>query len=192
LADRISRLQDIVAEEFHTLIPLATLQAIAATRSGGVVNQSSLAASGGQALIDAITHQVATGRQSDTDIARLFLRRNGLDQEDSPVPAANTSAAALATEALGYLAEKSDTLGSYHADDPSGILEYCVETADGLTEILSKSTFEDVLTNDLQDTAMQAADAMVLMQLEDGAGPAADAVTLLIQMRRDLKAAIAA
>ncbi len=42
------------------------------------------------------------------------------------------------------------------------------------------------------DELAEAQDMMVLMQVEDGDGPAADAVTLLVQLRRDMEMQLAA
>ena len=42
------------------------------------------------------------------------------------------------------------------------------------------------------DELAEASDMMVLMQVEEGDGPAADAVTLLLQLRRDMEMQLAA
>jgi len=44
----------------------------------------------------------------------------------------------------------------------------------------------------LQDDVMETADNILLLQLEGGAGPAADAVGILLQIRQEMEARIAA
>ena len=45
---------------------------------------------------------------------------------------------------------------------------------------------------DVEELILDAADVILLMQSEDGEVPAADAVTLLLQLRRELEARLAA
>jgi len=192
LATRIEQLQDVVAEEFHSMVPIATLQAISATGPDGKVDTAVLAASGGKALMAAITHHVDLGRQSERDNVQLFLKQCKLDLPvEQPAPV-ETAEPGLAGQALGYLGGRAETLTGFDVDNSTEILDFCVQTADHLTEMLLDGPQDDDQMAVIRDDVMQTADTMLLMQIESGVGPAADAVTLLIQLHRDVQAAVAA
>ena len=215
LQTRISELQDVVAEEFHSLFPLATLQAIAASQQEGAVDQSVFNASGGAALIAAILRQVALGRRADIDSVVLFLNRHGaipsaavrtadINLADVAVVGSDASRVGKSAElsdsttsdlfstAFEYIQRRASDLTGIQsessADYAANILKHCTETADHLADIFT--TDDDIAAGppDFQNDLMEAADMILLMQLEEGESPAADAVTLLLQLRRDLGA----
>ncbi|MEL6518120.1 MAG: hypothetical protein AAFQ39_10405, partial [Pseudomonadota bacterium] len=77
--------------------------------------------------------------------------------------------------------------------DPLAVLTHCGETLAGLATLLDK--YDDDATDSLSalaTTLSEAEDLVVLLGLEDGAGPKIDAVTLLLQVRRELEARLAA
>ena len=74
LAQRIARLQPVVADEFLGLYPIATLQA-AASRKAAERNDPLWQSSGGKALFDCIRQQVDQARTADLDHACLLLER---------------------------------------------------------------------------------------------------------------------
>ena len=74
LADRIARLQPIVADEFLGLYPIATLQA-ATARKAAERNDPLWQSSGGKAFCDGIRQQVDQARIADLDHACLLLER---------------------------------------------------------------------------------------------------------------------
>jgi len=76
LSDRIGQLEEIVAEEFFRMYPIATIQAISASSDSEIRDAPLWASSGGKALMDAINKVVNTGRSADADNALMFLRRN--------------------------------------------------------------------------------------------------------------------
>lgn len=219
LRQRISDLQDVVAEEFHSLFPVATLQAIAASQHDDSVDQAALAASGGTALIAAILRHTELGRRADIDSAMLFLSRFGAlpPADDQNTPANKPDAAAISADAepvsppkkpnlmaardhfstaLVFLQGRAVDLTGIQptdaADSCSEILEHCTETANQLVDIFTNDGGDTTGTPEFQDDLTEAADMLLLMQLEDGHGPAADAVTLLLQLRRDLEMNLAA
>ena len=69
------------------------------------------------------------------------------------------------------------------ADTPSAVLQSCSEAIEQLGELLETSGNDDP---ELQEDVQQASDDIVLMSLEDSADSAVDAVTLLLQLRRDV------
>ncbi len=216
LPARISNIQDIVSDEFHSLVPVATLQGIDAQEQVGGIDHSALGASGGAALMATIFRQVETGVRASADSALLFLSRFGIEPPDEPIIAANNKPAPLVQEpkaagnaqegqndegnpipvALEYLKERSlnltDFLPARYPENLSGILKYCTETADKLVEMVTPNSAQESALQSIQDDMMEAADLILLMQMESGEGPAADAVTLLLQLQRELEVKIAA
>jgi energy-coupling factor transporter ATP-binding protein EcfA2 len=212
LADRIAELDDIVAEEFHSLVPVATLQGLTALCGDKGTDREALAASGAEALIAAILAHVEQGRRADLDAALLFLSRFGAGgPEPAPareappaVVAAPAPAAAVASQvaaqatvdaedtvsraldilrgAAGPLLARMDEAG--HAED---ILEGCAQAAQAVAD-----TIDPAALPALHDEALEVAEMLVLLGLERSETAAADAVTLLLQLRRDLSYAEAA
>ncbi|MCV2882961.1 hypothetical protein [Actibacterium sp. XHP0104] len=75
LGDLMAALELIVAEEFHSLLPLAGKQASAAIGKTDPDSEDALFASGGKALADTVLKMAEQGRQADLDNAWVFLQR---------------------------------------------------------------------------------------------------------------------
>jgi hypothetical protein len=213
----MAELEDVVAEEFHSLVPVATLQGLAAMEGPQGTDRDALAASGAEALIAAILGHVEQGRRADLDAALLFLSRFGsggtapaaapapaevaeapalvpapVDPPPpaaEPVPAEATVADETVARALdilrgaaGPLLARMDEAG--HAED---ILEGCAQAAQAVAD-----TIDPAALPRLHDEALEVAEMLVLLGLERSETAAADAVTLLLQLRRDLSYAEAA
>ena len=219
LPDRIAQLEDVVAEEFYSLFPVATLQAITARQPDGTRDKDLWDASGGKALLDAILRLVDTGRTADTDNARMFLNRYAaalpeVTRVAKPAPATSgpsksapnsdkqKTAARLATKgnsqdtkevlskALEFLKNRANTL--INTLDDTGpdkqvfVLDHCLETANILTEMMLDLELTDPLVVEIQDDVMECTDMMLLFQLEKTEDAAADAVTLLLQLKKGM------
>lgn len=78
------------------------------------------------------------------------------------------------------------------AGTPRPVIDQCVDTVEHLVDLFSQGENDDADTDDFIDELSEAAEMMVLMQLEDGDAPAADAATLLLQLRRDMETRLAA
>ncbi|CAN0604852.1 unnamed protein product, partial [Ectocarpus sp. 12 AP-2014] len=74
LSAKVSALESIVAEEFHSLFAVATLQAIQAQTAAGV-DEAMFHASGGSALSSEVLRHAERGRRADFDSAHMFLAR---------------------------------------------------------------------------------------------------------------------
>lgn len=85
---RIEALRDVVAEEFLSMIPLATLQALEAQQAG---DDAALSASGGTALLSAVRRQLRLGKRSYDDTILVFLNRFGTGARDDMAPDAPAS-----------------------------------------------------------------------------------------------------
>ena len=210
LQNRLADLSQIVAQEFHSLYPVATLQAISARAGTGQTGQDIWSASGGRALHDAVLRLVETGRRADADNALLFLSRYAAATGHAaahPVPpvvvqgpaTAETTAedatddlerAQVLAEALAYLQDRADRLLSdldmAASDDCGHVLAHCLETATTLSDLLGEFAREDAALTGLQDDIQESADMMLLLQLEQSEDAATDAVTLLLQLKKDM------
>jgi hypothetical protein len=76
--------------------------------------------------------------------------------------------------------------------DAPGLVSQCVDTVEHLVDHFSQDETGCVISDRLIDDFSEASDLLMLMQSEDGEGPAADAVTLLLQMKRQMEVSLAA
>jgi hypothetical protein len=82
----------LVGHEFSDILPIATLEAIAARHLDGSVDKERMRRSGGPTLISAVLKQVALGRQSDVDMADMLLHQLAQSQAGSAkVPTADNA-----------------------------------------------------------------------------------------------------
>lgn len=96
----------------------------------------------------------------------------------------------LATQALALINKTASNLIRLQ-DDPAKTLDLCHDTAESLQELMSERAVAvelDALRNDV----LASGEHMTLLQLENTAGSAADAVTLLLQLKRDFEVNVAA
>lgn len=215
LQDHITSLEDIVAQEFHSLYSVATIQAISARSGLETTDAEVWAASGGHALNDAVLKLVDTGRRADADNALLFLsrysavvsqieqRQSEAVREQAPKPRKmsvipeNAEALGAAqrnrevfVEALDYLQDRAEKL-IRDLDEPApgqtdAILEHCLDTANQLSALLQDFDKADPALAELQEDVMESADMMLLLQLEQSEDAASDAVTLLLQLKKEV------
>lgn len=235
LSARVSALETVVAEEFHSLFAVATLQAIRAVRSDSV-DEAMFHASGGGALTSEVLRHAERGRRADFDSAQMFLsryqvkaagddmsaKRRALSEpgpgnktpmvvvnenaemasptrnavpsrEPAPAKVANT---ALFIDAIRYLKRRGDglteTVSSLGEGRTGAVMESCVDAVEHLVDLFSQDESGCDAADAFFDDLAEAQDMLVLMQLEDGDGPAADAATLLLQLRRDMEMQLAA
>lgn len=255
LSSRVAELESIVAEEFHSLFAVATLQAVRAT-SGAAVDEAMFHASGGGALTSEILRHAERGRRADFDSAHMFLARYQVKggQGTGPVPSEHPTAAVAETAApvtdlppvaatpaaaapdpsepvvandpepaeepkahppvlalpdvpkvenvelfldsVKYLKRRGDALKDAATTLGKGkvkpMVQQCVDAVEHLVDLFSQDETGCAATDAFIDELAEASDMMVLMQVEDGDAPAADAVTLLVQLRRDMEMQLAA
>ncbi len=222
LSARITALQNIVADEFHSLIPVATRHAVMARTKG---DAPALVASGGKALITTVAREVDNGRRAYFDGILLFLRRysavlakNGqisahisaqtgdgaatpdgadaanLAAKHAPVTPDDVSDEIIfkALENLQKCGEELARLNAATEDVNARILEHCSAVSNEIADMFSTLDNVSLTYSQIQTDALETADIVLLMQLEGGAGPAADAVSVLLQLRRGLAARAAA
>jgi len=217
LSARISELSEIVAEEFYRMYPVATRQAISAFSSDRARDEDLWTSSGGNALANAVKQLVDTGRRADRDNALAFLNRYAPDmptlaakpkaaQREEPqletppdLPTndtTNDSATSTFRQALTMLEERADLMlgvvAGSRPDKPMLVLDHCLETADKLSEIVMELESTQSPYSDLQEDIMECGDMMVLFHLEKTEDAATDAVTLLLQLKKEMSLAVAA
>jgi len=87
------------------------------------------------------------------------------------------------------LAETVSDLGRGKAD---GVVSQCVDAVEHLVDLFSDDDSGCSVADAFLDDLTEASDLMVLMQVESGDASAADAVTLLLQLRREMEMKLAA
>lgn len=213
LADRIAHLEPLVAEEFLCLYPVATQQAIAARAPGAEVNTGLWQSSGGKALNDGVQGQIDSGRMADMDQAHMLLGRFNIEtspqgQNPDRLPAGNDAAQvmpgaadaressgqpepdALLESALALLQDCADELmtdcTNATADSADRVLERCTQTAEAVAALLSDAQSDDPQFSAIREDAMEGEQMVLLFQLERGENAASDAVTVLLQMKKEM------
>lgn len=231
LSKRVAALETVVAEEFHSLFAVATLQAIKAHRADGAIDESMYHASGGGALTAEILRHAERGRRADFDGAHMFLARYKIkpvqfakasateqaapvapeDQPQRGEPAEDLKAqervlevankerptnVELFSDAIRFLKRRGDSLSEAAAKMGEGeakpLVDQCVNAVEYLVDMFSQDDTGCPQADAFIDELAEAADMMVLMQVEEGDAPAADAATLLLQLRRDMEMSLAA
>lgn len=202
LQERIAALEPIVAEEFLGLYPIATEQAITARRGGGDTVGNLWRSSGGQRLMDGVMRQIENGRTADVDQAQMLLNRFAPDHARM-APVAKAKPAPLPGEtvkprdgehvlksALRLLQDcANELLAGYTGEgepDTAEILERCVKSANDLADMLHRADPDDLRLRELQSDAQESAEMMLLFQLERDEEAAVDAVTLLLQLKKEI------
>ncbi|MEX0278961.1 MAG: hypothetical protein AB3N19_15680 [Ruegeria sp.] len=208
LQDRIMDLAPIVEEEFLGLYPIATEQAITARRSGTGLNEALWQSSGGKRLMDGVLRQIENGRTADVDQATMLLNRFAPDIEPSPRPAPpraslqqpgapmssaqspRQSGDQVLKAALAMLQdcanELLNTVASGEDVDTEAVLSRCVHSMNDLAGMLHRADPDDLVLQELQSDAQEGSEMMLLFQLEKDDQAAVDAVTLLLQLKKEI------
>lgn len=97
------------------------------------------------------------------------------------------SAAKLGLDAIG----KAAVALAEVQEDPQQVLDRCADTAVALQELFDNGALPANLI-ELRDEVLQTGEHITLLQLENTAGSAANAVTILLQLKRDFEARQAA
>ena len=214
-----TKVAQVVAEEFHSLFAVATLQGIKAQAIPGKLDEAMYHGSGGSALKSEIQRHAERGRRADLDSAQLFLARyqtrpdgaavarmrveastQAADIADGVPSPANSPDAPLNPEVFiggaRFLKRRGDTLAALLAKAEPGqtraILDQCVEAVEHLIDMFSTDDSACDVADAFIDDLYEASELMVLMQSEQGDAPAADAATLLLQLRREMEMKLAA
>lgn len=88
--------------------------------------------------------------------------------------------------------ELRDSMTVWGAAAGPQVLGHCLETMEQLVQRVTAPEAPEAANAEVEALVMDAADVILLLQSEQGMVPAADAVTLLLQLRRELEARLAA
>lgn len=231
LSARVTEMESIVAEEFHSLFAVATLQAIQA-QLGATVDDTAFRASGGVALSSEVLRHAERGRRADFDSAHMFLARYQIkdapvrevqlapvadpapgiepapvnvkpDPDEAPTPKAavvqtqpKVENISIFANSIQFLKRRGDglaqTVSELGEGASDGIFTQCLNAVEHLIDTYSQDESGCEATDAFIDDLSEAADMMILMQAETGDAAAADAATLLLQLRRDMEMQLAA
>jgi hypothetical protein len=195
LAARIDAMQAVANEEFHSFFPTSAKLPFEALCRDGEVSEADMATSGIKALAAALRRLVDSGRTADLDRALLFLQRQGIEAPESvalngtePATPRNPTVWAGALDLLRSRVAKAGCFDiADDAPDAAALLEVCTEISDDLNDLAGRTT-ETAPDHDLLcDEFFAANDRLVLLSLECDVASAADAVTVLLQISRDLE-----
>ncbi|WP_195818948.1 hypothetical protein [Roseobacter sp. MH60115] len=193
---RVAALQAVAAEEFHSFFPTSTFHAHKALRAGQEVSEVQLAASGVLALRQSVSGLVASGQRADLDSALLFLQRH--EPRDLVLPASAAARGKSKTtaqmqpyeKALNLLRSRTCDLATATAEADT-VLETCGTLAEDLVELAAEQTQSDASFDAWRNDLYEASDKVMLMGLENDLRSAADAATVILQLKRDLEARVA-
>ena len=184
----------VATQEFQGLFPLATLLAIQGNTLG---QDKTFRASGAAALVAALRRQIALDHQAARDAAYVFLDRYGkLADVESPVkatlqPDPGALAGSVSARPMAYLRQQSLALKTAallpKSEKTRAILDHCCVTIDGLAGLTGPTlALEPETANSahLYQEVLSVADTMILLQMENTAGAATDALILLLQLRK--------
>ncbi|MEL6644642.1 MAG: hypothetical protein AAFQ79_11960 [Pseudomonadota bacterium] len=200
LNQHAERVRGLLKHEFHEVVSVGH-------RIGAEV--PTLIGNGVAALQARIRSHADAGRRADADSALMFL--NSLDRVRSrpvvasrpilpePVKVAEEPSEVydLYVAAFTYLRDRAGqllaTIRGGDDPDPLGVLTHCGQTLAGLSKILED--YDDEAPPSLATLAemlSEAEELVILLELEDGETPKIDAVSLLLQLRREFEARLAA
>lgn len=198
----IETLEPVAAEEFLGVYPVAAIQGLTA-RTAEAPQDGLWRSSGGRQLSEDIQRQVDQGRASDVDQAELLIRQFGgsLPAETAaavpapayappPVPAiaAAPQAASLAA-ALDQLQSGAEAMlaEAEAAGGPQAapVLAQCMEMIRSLSQSLDAMP-ASAAVEAAREAAQDGEEMLMLCQLEQDEDAAIDAVTLLIQLKKEL------
>ncbi|MEO0750344.1 MAG: hypothetical protein AAFY25_00925 [Pseudomonadota bacterium] len=210
IEQRLEHAFDTEGTGFCIIAPVAAKHALHAQQASREEAGKVARASGIAALRDEIFRKVDQGRQVDLDHAEIFLTRFEKRLAQSPAKAAFGRAPGVASggasgEASGgtpseaiaqgvrYLRQQAEAMltdiEEFGPFAPAKIVERCLESANTLVELIADDTPVGAAQSLAHSTAFDAADMLLLMTLENTAGAADDAVSLMVQVQREFELA---
>ncbi|UWQ74278.1 hypothetical protein [Leisingera sp. M658] len=191
----IKTVEPVAAEEFLGVYPVAAIQGLTAQAEPAPAHDL-WRSSGGKQLADGVMRQVETGRASDVDQAELLIRQFGGETAD---PAGRQSAVTAAAPPLTAAAGLSSALDQMQAraeemlteaeaaggPQAGPVLAQCMEMIRGLSQTLEAMPGSTAVEA-AREAAQDGEEMLMLCQLEQDEDAAIDAVTLLIQLKKEL------
>jgi len=202
LAERRAALELAAADAFLGLHPVATLHALKAQADA---DQSALwDASGGRGLAEAVQAQVRRGRAADLDQAEVLLAQLGKGVQaggratETPALAVQTAVTPNTDETtlMGRLQDQLQTaaqemladLDTGKIPNADGLLSRCSATLRALTQTLTQEAAQDAEAAEMLADAQDGEETLMLLQVEQSPTAAADAVVVLLQLKKEMGA----
>ncbi len=201
LDQRISILSRFVGAEFHGFFATAVKTALKSISEQGKVSDHIWQQTGLNSLSATLLKRIQSGKVADMDNTVMFLSGHGLsissdinecvvpkpsDVQPIPVSQKEMLAKALAILQSGG-ADLQATLSFVGARASSEILEHCIALCDQLNELFLDVSAPNQAEIEFGELLWEASDMLTLMQLEGNGAAAADAVSMLLQLRRDIE-----
>ena len=196
LAAQIAELEPVAAEEFLGVYPVAAIQGLRAQTSGGPDGAKLWRSSGGRQLFDDVMQQVELGRGSDVDQAELLIRKCGtglgtgsqVQVENAATPVLEQGKHGLES-ALELLQQRAEDMladaESAGGPDTGVVLDRCVEVIRDLSDTLAEAPGGPAVAA-AREAVQDGEELLMLCQIEQTEDAAADAVTLLLQIKKEL------
>ena len=198
-------LSPLAAEEFLGLYPLAAIQGLNAqqgrTRDTSGLDRELWHKSGGKRLYDDLMQHVDRGRTADLDLAEALVQQFGDPGEAAPpVPpaSAQTQSATVAAapsqdDLLAAAAQKiKERAAAFLPKDGQSdgdldqVLQGALDCVRQLGQDLSGLDDRHPKVRAAQEAAQDGEEVLMLCQIEQDAEAATDAITLLLQLKREL------
>ena len=212
LSSVLDALSPLAAEEFLGLYPLAAIQGLNAQQ--GVadkvdgVNRELWHKSGGKRLYDDLMQHVDRGRTADIDLAEALVQqfgettqmslaankaagpaetlRHALPPTPPAHPAAQEDLLAAAAQKIKDRAAAFLPTGDQADGDIEQVLQGALDCVRQLGQDLSGLDNRHPKVRAAQEAAQNGEEVLMLCQIEQDADAATDAITLLLQLKREL------
>lgn len=200
LTARLEQAFDQDGAGFAIIAPVAARHALEADQNNRPDAEAVAKACGVTALRQEIFRRVDQGRQADLDHAEIFLSRfekavaappqspvTAPDRHDPTAPSATlkTGAEFIRKQAREMLID----IEEFGPFAPGKIVERCLETANTLVDMIADESPSGTAEALAHAAAINAADVLLLMTLENTDGAAEDAVHLMLQVKQEIEMA---
>ncbi len=203
----LERVAPVAQHEFLGIYPVSALQEVPAQ---GATHETGLwRSSGGQQLRADLLQQLRTGRMADADHAEWMLRQltlaasvpgtalrapAGRAADDPPSatedkPEAKGQGDTVLNRALSQLQSRAQDMLAEAGDlDPQSeaVLAQCLEAAREMTSTLMAAGGTCPELNAAQEVVEEGEEMLMLLQLEQNDEAALDAVTVLLQLKKEM------
>lgn len=203
----LATLADLAGDQFHDLFAVATLQALQIATTAAADAPGAYRASGFAALKAALLHHIRQGRDAVQDAALVLIARHDKDEVTLPVtlpvpmplppvsadPEPDTGTPDAPWSRLhDFLdARARDLAPAARMPDQQKtlqVLDHCCDTTEGLVDLIRQDSVRPGCPAALTEEILTLSDTMLLLRHEGSPRSAADALALLLQVRRDFAA----
>ena len=201
--NQLEMLINAASDQFYSVHQIDTLRAHAARDEDGEIAENMLAKSGGHDLHHTVMRAVDQGIQASPVAPAPVEQKQAVTAPDEPtellVPKEATTPPGIddvSSEIVNYLTDRvkelQDQLSKSDALDSEMVMAQCFKDVEWLVDQLSAKAEHNPDILHTLDACQDAADMMLLLQLENNDSAVEDAVVLLLQIKRDFEQKLAA